>query len=257
MTSNPAIMEAYNDLAATCAIPQRSMQHQTPAIGNLSYSARCRQLAELGGDCYGFIPLPDNRLALFIADASGKGLPAALSIAAVQSSLRTALALAGADPDAVVHAVNRQAHAWLRAGSYATLFFGVFDEATGTLRYVNAGHNPALLLRPDGSVSWLAATGLPVGMFPDSTYDEGRVQLRRGDLLVAYTDGVTEVTDPDGEELGVERLRRAASDSAARDADGVVHAIFTTMDEFSRRRQSDDATVLVLQHELPCIRAGL
>ena len=127
------------------------------------------------------------------------------------------------------------------------MFFGVFDEATDTLRYVNAGHNPALLLRQDGSVSWLAATGLPVGMFPDSRYGEGVVQLRRGDLLIAYTDGLTEATDPDGEELGVERLRRAATENAAQDADGVVQAIFRSMDVFSCGRQSDDATVLVLQ----------
>jgi sigma-B regulation protein RsbU (phosphoserine phosphatase) len=247
MTSNPAIMEAYNDLAAACAIQQRSMQHQTPAIGNASYSARCRQFAEMGGDCYGFITLPDNRLALFIADASGKGLPAALSIAGVQSSLRTVLAFAGADPAAVMDAVNRQAHARSEAGSYATLFFAIFDEATHTLHYVNAGHNPALLLRPDGSISWLPATGLPVGMFPDSTYAEAQVQLRRGDLLVAYTDGVTEVTDPDGEELGVERLLQAATENSARDAGEIVQAILQTMDEFSRGRQSDDATVLVLQ----------
>jgi phosphoserine phosphatase RsbU/P len=247
MTSNAVVFTAYNDLAAACAVQQRSMQRQSPESDRLSYSARCRQLAELGGDCYGFIPLPGNRLGLFVADASGKGLPAALAVAGVQSSLRTAVAFAGCDPAAVVDMVNRQTHACCDAGRYATLFFGIVDEATSTLRYISAGHNPALLLHRDGSASWLAATGLPVGMFAESGYAERAVQLSPGDRIVIYTDGVTEATDLQGRELGVEGLERAAIESSALEADEAVRAIFNAVDEFSHGQQADDSTVLVLQ----------
>jgi len=217
------------------------------ASETLDYSAQCRQVHALGGDCYDFVPLADKRLAVMIGDASGKGLAAALMISNVQSSLRTAALLTGNDLAAVVAAVNRQVHASSLADRYATLFYGVFDAATRTLRYVNAGHNPPMVIRRDSSTVWLETGGAPVGMFPDWTYEEGVVQLNPGDLVLAYSDGVIEAVNPAGEEWGVESLRRAAAESDTQSADEIVHAIFATMDDFSRGRQTDDATVLALR----------
>ncbi len=218
-----------------------------PAIDTLDYSARCRQVHELGGDCYDFVPLADKRLALTIGDASGKGLAAALMIANVQSSLRTAALFTGNDVAAVLKAVNCQVHASSLADRYTTLFYGVFDGATRELRYVNAGHNPPMVIRQDSSIIWLGAGGAPIGMFPDSNYEEGTVQLNPGDLVLAYTDGVIEAVNPAGEEWGVEGLRRAAAERDAQCADDIVHAIFTSMDEFTRGRQADDATVALVR----------
>jgi sigma-B regulation protein RsbU (phosphoserine phosphatase) len=138
-------------------------------------------------------------------------------------------------------------HASSLADRYATLFYGVFDAATRTLRYVNAGHNPPMVIRRDSSTVWLETGGAPVGMFPDWTYEEGVVQLNPGDLVLAYSDGVIEAVNPAGEEWGVESLRRAAAESDTQSADEIVHAIFATMDDFSRGRQTDDATVLALR----------
>jgi phosphoserine phosphatase RsbU/P len=104
-----------------------------------------------------------------------------------------------------------------------------------------------MLLRVDGSVDWLETGGAPVGIFSDWTYEEGAVQLDPGDLLIAYTDGITEAMNPAGDQWGVEGLRRAASESAAQSTDEVVQAIFTSMDEFSQGRQNDDATVVVMR----------
>ena len=247
MTSNAAVLVAYNDLEAACAVQQRSMQHRDSAIERLSYRAHCRQLMELGGDSYGFIPLPDGRLALFVADACGKGLPAALAVAGVQSSLRTAVAFAGDDPVTVVDAVNREVHACSETGHYATLFFGIVDGAASIMRYVNAGHNPALLIHQDGSASSIGATGMPVGMFAEASYTEGVVQFRPGDRIVVCTDGVTEATNLQGREWGLEGLQQAATESLAQGACDAVQAIFNAMDAFSREQQCDDATVLVLQ----------
>ena len=247
MPSDAVVMETWSEWATACEVQQRFMQHLSPAFDNLTYSARFRQVRELGGDCYDFLLLPDNRLALAVGDASGKGLAAALMISNVQSSLRTAASFTGNDGPAVLRAVNRQVHASSLADRYATLFYGVFDGATRTLQYVNAGHNPPMVIRGDRSIIWLETGGPPVGMFPDSTYEEGAVQLNPGDLVLAYTDGVTEAVNPAGEEWGVEGFRKAAVESVAQCADDIVHAIFTSMDEFSRERQTDDATVVVLR----------
>jgi len=246
MTSHELVVDVTRDWAIACDVQEGFMQQPGSRIDTLSSSARCRQVRALGGDCYDFLPLPGNRLALVVGDASGKGLAAALMISSVQSSLRTAASFAGNDGAAVLGAVNRQAHASFAADRYATLFYGVFDGTTRTLRYVNAGHNPPMVIRGDGSVIWLEAGGPPVGMFRDSAYEEGSVPLNAGDMVVAYTDGVIEAVTPAGEEWGVDGLRKAAAENATHSADEIVQAIFTSMDKFSRERQTDDATVVVL-----------
>ena len=247
MTSDAFVVDVTQDWAIACDVQQRFMQHLSPAIDNVTHSARCRQVRELGGDFYDFVPLPHNRLALAVGDASGKGLAAALMISNVQSSLRTAAAFAGNDGAAVLGAVNRQVYASSLADRYATLFYGVFDGATRTLQYVNAGHNPPVVIRRDRSIAWLETGGPPVGVFPDRIYEEGAVQLKPGDLVLAYTDGVTEAVNPAGEEWGVEGLLRATAECDAHSADDIVHAIFISMDEYSRGSQSDDATIVALR----------
>jgi len=184
---------------------------------------------------------------LAVGDASGKGLAAALMISNVQSSLRTAVAFAGNDGAAVLGAVNREVHASSLPNRYATLFYGVFDQATRALQYVNAGHNPPMVIRRDRSVVRLESGGPPVGMFPNWTYEEGTVQLNPGELVLAYTDGVTEAVNPAGEEWGEEGLLRAGAEHDAENADEMVEGIFRSMDEFSPGRQTDDATVIVLR----------
>jgi len=250
-------VDVSQDWITACDVQQRFMQHPNPVrtMPSLSYSARCRQVRALGGDCYDFLPLAQNRLALAIGDASGKSVAAALMIAGVQSSLRTAASFAGDDPAAVLGAVNSHVHASSLADRYATLFYGVFDGNTRTLRYVNAGHNPPMVIRQDGSIVRLEAGGVPVGIFADYVYEEGVVQLRSGDVVIAYTDGVTEAANPAGEEWGVDGLRSAAVESlasaaaacAAQSADEIVDSIFASLDEFSGGRQTDDATVVVLR----------
>jgi len=245
MATDAVVVDVSQDWATAYDVQQRFMQHPGPAIDALTYSARCRQVRALAGDCYDFLPLSYTCLALAVGDASGKSLAAALMISSVQSSLRTAASFAGNDAVAVVRAVNSHVHASSLEDRYATLFYGVFDGNMRTLRYVNAGHNPPLVIRQDRSMIRLETGGVPVGIFPGSFYEEGVVQLRRGDLVIAYTDGVTDAVNPAGEEWGVEGLRKAADESETRCPDDVACSIFTAMDEFSRGRQTDDATVIV------------
>ena len=247
MTSATVVLDVSRDWVTACDVQERFMQHTGPAVDSLSYSARCRQVRALGGDFFDFMPLPHNRLALAVGDASGKGLAAALMISNVQSSVRTAASFAGSDGPAVVTAVNRQVHASSLEDRFATLFYGVFDGTKRRLEYVNAGHNPPMVIRGDGSIISLEAGGPPVGMFADSAYERGTVPLNPGDLILAYTDGVIEATNPAESEWGVQGLRRAVMDGNAPCPDEIVDAIFTSMDEFSRGRQTDDATVVVVR----------
>jgi sigma-B regulation protein RsbU (phosphoserine phosphatase) len=246
MTS--AVMtEAYSQLAAACEVQQRFMQQRELAVDTLSYSAQCRQLDELGGDCYGFVQLTEDRVGLAIGDASGKGLPAALMISGVQASLRTAASFTGGDPAAVLEAVNRQVHASSLPSRYATLFYGVFNGETRTLQYANAGHNPPIVIRRDGSVACLETGGVPLGLFAEWTCAEGTMRLYPGDVVVAYTDDVVEATDSAGAEWGIEGLQKAASAADADCADELVRAIFAALDAFTHGHPIDDATVVVLR----------
>lgn len=247
MLSTASAIDTGSEWAAACAVQESFMPRADRSARGLSYGAHCRQVGELGGDCYDFAPLPDGRMAFAIGDASGKGIAAALMIANVQSSLRTAALFTGNDVAAVVKAVNGQVHASSPGDRYATLFYGVFDESARTLRYVNAGHNPPMVIRRDGSTTWLETGGAPVGMFPDWSYEEGSVRLGPDDLLVAYTDGVIETSNPAGREWGVEGLRSAAAANRAESPDELVRAVFKSMDEFSLGRQTDDATMVVLR----------
>jgi sigma-B regulation protein RsbU (phosphoserine phosphatase) len=250
MTSDEFVVDVNQDWMLACAVQQRFMHGLGRGSRSLDYSARCRQVRALGGDCYDFTPLADDRVAFVVGDACGKGLPAALMIANVQSSLRTAALFTGDDPATLLKVVNRQAYSSLPEDRYTTLFYGVFDGAVRTLRYVNAGHNPPVVVRRDGSIDWLEAGGPPVGMFPDSTYEEKVVRLEPGDFVIAYTDGVIEATNPSGEVWGVQGLLRAATAWAPKrneDAEDLVRLIFNSMDDFSRRYQSDDVTLAVLR----------
>ena len=245
--SDTMVVDVSQDWATASAVQQRFMRHHAPAADAIDCAARCRQLRDLGGDCYDFLPFAQDSIACTIGDASGKSLPAALMIANVQSSLRTAAFFVGSDPAAVLGTVNRQLHTSSPVGRFATLFYGVFDAPTQTLRYANAGHNPLIVIRRDGSLNWLDATGLPLALFPDSTFEERTVLLQPGDTLVAYTDGVVEAVNRSGQEWGAEGLTRAALESNAQSADELVEAIFNALDEFSGGHQTDDATVLVLR----------
>jgi sigma-B regulation protein RsbU (phosphoserine phosphatase) len=250
MTTDDMVVDVSQDWVLACDVQQRFMNGSGGNPGSVDYSGRCRQVRALGGDCYDFMPQPDDRLSLVVGDASGKGVAAALMIASVQASLRTAAHFTGNDLAALFKIVNLQAYASSLADRYATLFHGVFEKTTRTLRYVNAGHNPPVVLRRDGSVHWLEPNGAPIGMLPDSNYQENVVQLNAGDLVIAYTDGVVEATNPEGEEWGVEGLLKATAaldGQCSKCAEETVELIFNAMDDFSRGCQTDDATLAVLR----------
>jgi sigma-B regulation protein RsbU (phosphoserine phosphatase) len=240
-------MEPAGEWVAAFEVQQRFPPHAGPSIDSLDYSGRCRQVGEVGGDFYHFVTMPGHRLAVAIGDACGKGFAAAVMISNVQSSLRAATLFAGSNLAMALQVVNRQVYGSSLASRYATLFYGVIDEATRTLHYVNAGHNPPMVVRPDGSIVWLTTGGAPVGLFPDSIYEEGSVQLGSGDLILAYTDGVIESLNPSHCEWGTDGLRIAATESDAGSAGDMVEVVMQAMDKFSHACQTDDATLAVVR----------
>ena len=246
MATDAMVMEPTAEWVAAFEGRQRFL-HSEPGIDSLDYSGQCRQMGEVGGDFYNFATIPGKGLSMAVGDACGKGFAAALMISNVQSSLRAATRFAGANLAMAFQAVNRQVYGSSLASRYATLFYGVVDESTRTLHYMNAGHNPPMVIRPDGSMIWLSTGGAPVGMFPDSIYEEGSVQLGSGDLILAYTDGVIECLNPSHCEWGPEGLREAAMEGEAESAGEMVEAIMQSMDRFSHSRQIDDATVAVVR----------
>ncbi len=250
MTTENMVVDVSLDWVLACDVQRRFMQGLGRASDSLDYSGRCRQVRALGGDCYDFMPLANERLALVVGDASGKGVAAALMIASVQSSLRTAALFTGENLATLLGIVNLQSYGSSLADRYATVFYGVFDRATRTLRYVNAGHTPPIVLRRDGSIDTLETGGAPVGMFPDSRYEEGVAQLDPNDVVITYTDGVIEAENQSGEEWGVHGLLNAAVAGARQgdeNAEQLVRSIFNSMDDFTQGCQMDDATLAVLR----------
>jgi len=247
MAIGEMVVDVSQDWIMASSVQERFMRGGTRHYEGMDYAASCRQMRALGGDCYDFSCQADGQLTMLVGDASGKGVAAALMMASVQASLRTAALFTGSDLAALLEAVNVQACASSVADRYATLFYCVLDHRTRTLRYVNAGHNPPVVLHADRSIDWLESSGGPVGLFPDAAWEERVVRLRPGDCVLAYTDGVTETSASSGEEWGVDGLLRAANSREIRSANELVHTILEAMDDFSRCVQTDDATVGVLR----------
>ncbi len=249
MTTDEMVVDVSQDWMQACSVQERFMRGWARNDCRVDYAASCRQMRALGGDCYDFSCQAGGQLAMLVGDASGKGVAAALMMSSVQASLRTAVVFTGDDLASLLRVVNAQACASSPADRYATLFYAVLDQGAHTLRYVNAGHNPPVVLRHDGGIEWLEPSGAPVGLFPDAGWQEREVRVHPGDRILAYTDGVTEAVSPCGEEWGVEGLLQAARAASGQSADQAVRSILDAMNGFCAGIQSDDATVALL-----CVR---
>jgi sigma-B regulation protein RsbU (phosphoserine phosphatase) len=247
MTGQAVLPEISSEWVCAWQVQTRFMQRSRSNVDGLDYAARCRQMHAIGGDFYDFLPLADDRLAIAVGDASGKGLPGALMVSNLQSSVRTASFFAGENLPLTLEAVNRQVYESSLVDHYATLFYSILDIARHTLRYVNAGHPPPILIRRDNSIVLLEAGGAPVGMFPTWKYEEGVVELQAGDVILGYTDGVVEATNRQGEEWGLDGLRNSLATCSRRSCEDIVEMLFAALDEYTDGAQADDATIAALR----------
>ncbi len=221
-----------------------------PVFGTFDIYGRTVPVESVGGDFFGFVPLSDKILGLAIADVSGHGLPAALQTRDIHMGLRMGL---GRDFKIVrtVERLNRIIHESTLTSRFVSMFYGEL-ELHGTFIYVNAGHPPPYYLSAAGEARPLEEGGTVLGPIADATYERGFLTLVPGDLLVFYTDGLTETrgkSDDHWEEYGVERLLAVAEARRDRPAEEIVQAVFDDVDEFSRGRPAhDDRTLVVVRY---------
>jgi len=230
-------------------VQQRLFPQDIPEIRGVSLAGSCRPVSEVGGDYYDLIGLDGGNLGIAIGDVSGKGISAALIMATLRASLR---GLILDDPGNLAKMMQKMNHLVYEASTssrYATFFFATFDPETRELRYVNAGHNPPVLVKDaSGELRRLEACGPVVGLLPSVDYEEQSLILQRGDLLIAYTDGISEAMTADDEEWGEERMLQAVPRHPLASASEVLETIFRAADEFTAgAEQHDDMTLLIMK----------
>jgi sigma-B regulation protein RsbU (phosphoserine phosphatase) len=224
-------------------LPQNIPQHAGWDIG-----AFWRPMREVAGDFYDFYTLPDGRLAVAIADVSGKGVPAALFMALTVTVLRFAMSLSLSPGDLLDH-VNSRLISDQRSKMFATVFMGYLDLDSGTLQFASAGHNPPLLYRAaTGRGEYLEAPGVAVGVFKEAAYAEETVTLANEDILVLYTDGITEVINAEEEEFGEERLEALVVQQSSCSAQELAELNAEAAAAFAQNQGAfDDETLVVVK----------
>ncbi|HKY32079.1 MAG TPA: SpoIIE family protein phosphatase [Candidatus Polarisedimenticolia bacterium] len=232
-------------------VQERLFPQHLPPVQGLDYAGFCRPAMGVGGDYYDFLALEGGRLGVAVADISGKGIGAALLMASLQASLRGQTMLRQGSIGRMMAAVNRLVHAASPDNRYATFFYSEFDPATRRLAYVNAGHCPPIILRtgPEGRrVIRLAAGGTVIGLFEEATFTEKHLDLAPGDLLVAFTDGISEAMNEEEEEWGDERLIEAMASRRGLGAGDLVQALLGEADRFAGAApQHDDMTLVAMR----------
>jgi serine phosphatase RsbU (regulator of sigma subunit) len=208
-----------------------------------------REAREVGGDFYDFFRLAGDRLAVLIADVSGKGIPAALFMAVSRTLLKDACQRS-ADPAQALARANRALCQENEACMFVTVFLAFYDIASGRLDYANGGHPEPRLLRAAGGQEILARLGDPVlGALPDHAYRCGHADLRTGDTLFLYTDGVTEAMSPEGEAYGLARLERLLAETATLPAETMGRRVVAALDDYQKGTPFDDITLLILRRK--------
>jgi sigma-B regulation protein RsbU (phosphoserine phosphatase) len=210
-----------------------------PNLEGFDISAYNFPTEEVSGDYYDWVRIYDDQIGLVIADVSGKGMPAALLMAFLRASLRAAIHI-GYAPHISMAKVNYLLWESIERNQFVTAFYGVLDASNKTLAYTNAGHNPPLVLDKDGNTRFIERGGLPLGMFRDTRYYEYYMSIEPGQMIVLYTDGVTEAVNAKGEEFGRERLARAVCDARALSARELISQLRRDVIEWTGGIGADD-----------------
>ncbi len=237
------------ELQLAMEIQQRFQPTAPPVVPGYEFQGISFPCYEIGGDYYDFIQRDDGRLVIALGDVSGKGTAAAL----LMSSLHAAIHAQTGSHDTLVQtisAVNRYLAENIPPNRFVTLFYAGLDPESGALSFLNAGHNPPLIIHAAGTVEQLASGGLPLGIKADADYREGRTHLQLGDVLVIYSDGVTEAASPSGEEFGPTRLYEVVSRNVDASAAGIRDRIESALTKFSQGTQAaDDITLVIVKRQ--------
>ena len=223
-------------------LPRTAVRFPFAVAEGISIPAR-----EVGGDFFNYFLLSDGEAGVLVGDVSGKGIAAALLMANVQATLRARLPVEG-DLVSLAERLDREIDQSTPSTVYLTMFVGAIDGKSGLLRFVNAGHNPPLLLRADGAVEALAPTGRPIGLFPGGGYTLGRARLRAGDALFLYTDGVVEAENASGDAFGLPRLEAILVRERTASPTGLLARVEEELESHRGAEEpADDATMVVVR----------
>ena len=237
------------ELALAGEVQTSFLPQNLPDIPGWQLMATLKPAREMSGDFYDFIPLPDGRLGIVVADVSDKGAGAALYMALSCPLIRTYAMEYPSQPENVLSAVNRRIINDTYTYHFVTTFYCILDPSTGTLVYCNAGHWPPYLIgaHTDGSVQMLSTTGPSLGLFADGAFEQGVVQLHPGDVLALYTDGITEAQNAQGAFFDDERLLESVKTKLGRPAQEIQDAILADVERFvGDAPQSDDIALILL-----------
>ncbi len=233
------------DLSQAEEIQKGTLPRQAPDVAGADlagYNAACRTV---GGDYYDFFPYPDGRVALTLGDVSGKGMPASLMMMALHARVHVLAAEPGELGGFMVR-INKATCASCPSNRFITFFFCVLDPATGLLRFANAGHNPPIIMRASGEAQMLEGGGPVLGILSIAPYQEMSVEMGPGDMLVLYSDGVTEANNPNYDEFGEDKLIEVLRKHRMERSEIIVEEVTRALAEFtSGAAQADDITLVV------------
>jgi serine phosphatase RsbU (regulator of sigma subunit) len=215
-----------------------------PGLDLAGYNVSCRTV---GGDYYDFVPFADGRVAVMVGDVCGKGMPAALLMMGLQARVRV-LAEIVVSPDELMDRLNRILTAAGLNDRFITFFYALFNPDTLQLAYCNAGHNPPLLIRANGTSEWLEGGGPVLGILPGIKYEKQQATLREGDVVLLYSDGITEANNPGGEEFGEKRLLESLLPLRHESIQAILQGLIQTVQEWmSGVPAADDLTLVVVR----------
>ena len=236
-----------HELAIARRIHKTFLPSENPRIEGFEIAGLNIPSAEVGGDYYDFIPIVDNQYGIAIGDVSGNGIPAALIMAAFRASLKAEIRNNFAIR-AILSKVNGLLYESIERDRYVTAAYGVLDSKNKIFTFSNAGHNPPVLFRSEGNIQFLKEGGMALGVFPNSTYEENSVFLKTGDIVLFYTDGVTEVKDSNETEFGENRLMETVIAAKNKSSKGIINYIIEEIKNFNNKREfEDDVTLIVLK----------
>jgi len=240
--------QLLQDVELAARVQRMFLPIRRPSIAGLDIAGMMQPVRGVGGDYYDYIPIDDHSIQVVIADVAGKGVPAALLMSATAAAVQLE-ASEKRDMLEVVDRLNNGIYSVSEGNRYVTLLLADIDARSHSLRYVNCGHNPALLLQAKThDVVPMNSSCFPVGMFDSVGCEINRADLAAGDILVLYTDGITEAENPQGEEFGMERLSALIQSSSMLSADELMNHILETAADFCREVGfNDDATILVVK----------
>jgi sigma-B regulation protein RsbU (phosphoserine phosphatase) len=234
-------------------VQERLFPDGAPRMKHMEITGACLPARSVSGDYYDFLPLGEDDLGLAVGDISGKGISAALLMASLQAALHSnVMHLHDAEDAAgernvagIVERLNRQIYNYTGTNRFATFFYAHYDGSLQTMVYCNAGHNPPLHFHGD-ECRRLSVGGTVVGIFPESAYEQEALRLANGDLIVAYTDGLTECTDINGEEFGEERLIQLVRDNRDMPVEDMKEKILESVLAWkAEQEQEDDITLII------------